>query len=148
MSFNPDEFLNSAVSGPNDTKVTPVPIGEYMGIIEKVLPRQWQSKDGTQTGVALDVFWLVEDSGVKEFLNRQTVTCKQGIMLDLTPQGGLDMTSGKNIGLGRLREAVGKNSADAMFSFAMLPGLSAKISVNHRISGEDTFAEVKAVAKL
>lgn len=148
MSFNPDEFLSATVSTSNDTKVTPVPIGEYHGVIEKVVPRQWQSKDGTQTGIALDVFWLVEDAGVKEFLGRDTVTCKQGVMLDINAQGGLDTSKGKNIGLGRLREAVGKNSEGEAFSFAMLPGLSAKISVSHRISGEDTFAEVKGVARL
>jgi hypothetical protein len=148
MSFNPQEFLDASVSTANDTKIIPVPMGEYHGIVEKVAPRQWQSKDGTQTGVALDIFWMVEDAGVKEFLGRQSVTCKQGIMLDMTPQGGLDMSTGKNVGLGRLREAVGKNTPGEHFSFAMLPGLSARIAVNHRIVGDDVYAEVKSVAKL
>jgi len=69
-------------------------------------------------------------------------------MLDLDSQGRVDMSKGKNIGLGRLREAVGKNNEGEQFSFSMLPGLMAKIAVTHRINGEDTFAEVKAVAKL
>ena len=146
--FDAQSFLDSTVSGANDTKIIPVPIGEYMGIIDKVSPRQWQSKDGTQTGIALDIVWLVEDSGVKQLLGRETVTVKQGIMLDLTPQGGLDLGSGKNVGLGRLREAVGKNEPGQAFAFSMLPGLSAKISVTHRPYNDDTFAEVKAVAKL
>ena len=148
MPFDAQSFLDATVTSSNDTKITPVPVGEYMGIIEKVAPRQWQSKDGTQSGIALDVIWLVEDSGVKQLLGRDTVTCKQGIMLDLTAQGGLDLSKGKNVGLGRLREAVGKNNEGEPFAFSQLPGLSAKISVNHRISGEDVFAEVKAVAKL
>lgn len=146
--FDAASFLSASISDSNDTKVTPVPVGEYMGIIEKVEARQWQSKDGTKTGITLDVTWLIEDSGVKEFLGRETVTCRQGIMLDVTPQGGLDVSRGKNVGLGRLREAVGKNNPGEMFSFEMLPGLSAKVSVQHRIVGEDTYAEVKAVAKL
>lgn len=148
MSFNPDEFLNATTSDSNDTKVVPVPVGEYMGVIDKVTPRQWQSKDGTQSGVALDIIWLVEDANVKALLGRDTVTVKQGCMLDLNSTGGLDTTKGKNIGLGRLREAVGKNEAGQPFSFNMLPGLSAKIAVSHRINGEDTYAEVKGVAKL
>ena len=148
MSFDAQSFLDAAITSSNDTKITPVPVGEYMGIIDKVAPRQWTSKDGSQTGVALDVIWLVEDAGVRQLLNRDTVTVKQGIMLDLTPQGGLDLGSGKNVGLGRLREAVGKNENGIPFSFNQLPGLSAKISVSHRVAGEDTFAEVKAVAKL
>lgn len=148
MTFDPQSFLDSSVSGSNDTKIIPVPVGEYMGIIEKVLPRQWQSKDGTASGVALDVFWLVEDDNVKQYLGRDTVTVKQGIMLDLTASGQVDMSKGKNIGLGRLREAVGKNDPTQAFSFSMLPGMSAKIAVAHRPSGEDIFAEVKGVAKL
>jgi len=148
MSFDAQSFLDSSVSTSNDTKLVPVPVGEYMGIIEKVSPRQWQSKDGSQTGIALDVIWLVEDAAVKEYLGRTTVTCKQGIMLDTTPQGGLDMSTGKNVGLGRLREAVGKNTPGEAFSFSMLPGLAAKISVKHRIADDETYAEVKAVARL
>jgi len=148
MSFDAQSFLDASVSGANSTKVIPCPIGEYMGIIEKVAPRQWQSKDGTQSGVAIDIFWLIEDSNVKALLGRDVVSVKQGLMLDLTPQGGIDMAEGKNVGLGRLREAVGKNDPDVAFSFNSLPGSAGKVSVSHRVSGEDTFAEVKAVAKL
>jgi len=148
LSFDPQSFLESTVQGANDTKIIPVPVGEYMGVIKEVKPRQWQSKDGSQTGVALDVLWFVEDANVKQYLDRPEVVVKQGIMLDLTPAGDLDMSKGKNIGLGRVREAIGMNDSSAKFSFTMLPGQSAKISVTHRISGEDTFAEVKGVAKL
>lgn len=148
MTFDTASFLDAAVTASNDTKVIPCPVGEYMGLIDKVIPRQWQSKDGTKTGIALDVLWAVEDSGVKEFLGRDQVFVKQGIMLDMTSQGGLDMSPGCNVALGRLREAVGKNNEGEAFSFSMLPGLAGKISVSHRISGEDTFAEVKGVAKL
>lgn len=146
--FDADSFLNASIQGSNSTKVTPVPIGEYHGVIEKVVPRQWQSKDGSQTGVALDVFWLIEDADVKAFLGRDTVSCKQGIMLDISSTGGLDMAPGKNVGLGRLREAVGQNDASKPFSFQNLPGMSAKVGVEHRVNGEDVFAEVKKVAKL
>lgn len=148
MSFDANAFLESSVSSSNDTRIIPIPQGEYHGIIEKVAPRQWQSKDGSQTGIALDVFWSIEDQGVKEFLGRSEVTCKQGIMLDTTPQGGLDMSKGKNVGLGRLREAVGKNGEGEMFSFAMLPGLSAKVAVSHRIAGDETYSEIKGVTRL
>jgi hypothetical protein len=148
MSFDAQSFLDASVSGSNDTIVVPVPVGEYMGIINKVTPRQWQSKDGAQTGIAIDIDWLVEDANVRQLLGRDVVTARQGIMLDTTPTGGLDMSTGKNVGLGRLREAVGKNGEGDVFSFAMLPGLSAKISVSHRIAGENTYAEVKGVAKL
>jgi hypothetical protein len=148
MSFDAQSFLDAAVSGTNDTKLIPVPVGEYQAFVDSVEPRPWQSKDGTKSGIALDVFWSIEDADVKAFLGRDSVKVKQGIMLDLTPQGGLDMSKGKNIGLGRLREAVGKNEPGQSFSFNQLPGLMAKVSVTHRVVSDDVFAEVKGVAKL
>lgn len=148
MSFDPQAFLDASVTEANDTKIIPVPQGEYMGIIDKITPRTWQSKDGTQSGVAIDILWLVEDADVKAFLGRDTVTVKQGLMLDTLSTGALDMSKGKNVGLGRLREALNLNQPGQPFSFGMLPGNAGKISVSHRISGEDTFAEVKSVAKL
>lgn len=148
MTFDAQSFLDSAISTSNSTKITPVPIGEYTAIIEKVLPRQWQSKDGTQTGVALDIFWLIEDEAVKAALGRTTITCKQGVMLDLLPSGALDSSEGKNVQLGRLREAIGKNQEGEVFSFSMLPGMAAKVSISHRVVGEETYSEVKAVAAL
>jgi len=147
MTFDADQFLNASITTSNDTKLIPVPVGEYMSVIEKIAPRTWQSKDGTQSGVALDVFWLVEDQDVKQLLGRETVSVKQGIMLDLTPQGALDMSKGKNIALGRLREAVNLNQAGQPFSFHQLPGQMARVSITHRIDGEETYTQVKGVAK-
>lgn len=147
--FDATAFLDATIQGANSTKVIPVPVGEYMGIIEKIEPRQWQSKDGTKTGITLDITWLIEDQAVKEYLKRETVTCRQGVMLDTTDAGGLDMSDGKNVGLGRLREAVGLNDPSQPFSFHNLPGRQAKVMVKHRTTDEgDTFAEVKAVAKM
>lgn len=148
MTFDTESFLNSSVSDANDTKVIPVPIGEYPAIINKIAARTWQSKDGSQSGVTLDVFWSIEDAQVKAELDRQEVICKQGIMLDTLPDGKLDIGKGKNIGLGRLREAVNLNVPGQTFSFQQLPGQSAKVTVKHRIDGEDTYAEVKAVTRM
>ena len=148
MAFDAQSFIDSTINESNDTKIVPVPAGEYMGIIDKINARQWQSKDGTQTGITLDVTWIVEDAAVKELLGRETVTVRQGVMLDINANGGLDTNTGKNVGLGRLREAVGKNTPGEPFSFTMLPGLAGKINVHHRIVGEDTYAEVKGVARL
>lgn len=146
-AFDPQAFLDSSVTEANDTKIIPVPIGEYLGVIDKMAPRQWTSKDGTSSGLALDITWIVEDDGVKEFLGRDNVNIRQGLMLDVLPTGKLDMSKGKNVALGRLREAVGLNTPGQTFSFQQLPGQMAKISVKHRLVDEDTFAEVKSVAK-
>ena len=147
--FNPDQFLDMQIEGQNDTKIIPVPAGEYTAMIEEVKVRQWQSKaDLLKSGLTLDVQWSIDDASVKELLGRDKVTVKQGIMLDLTDAGGLDMGKGRNIGLGRLREALDLNQPGRPFSFTMLTGRVARVSVSHRIADDNIFAEVKQVARI
>lgn len=147
--FNPDQFLDMQISESNDTKLVPVPVGEYVAVVEEVKCRQWQSKkDPSMSGLTLDLTWSLDDPAVKELLGRDKVTVKQGIMLDITESGGLDMGKGRNIGLGRLREAFSLNTPGQPFSFSMLNGRVAKVAVSHRIDGENLYAEVKNVAKM
>ena len=147
--FNPDQFLDMQFEGQNDTKVVPVPAGEYTAMIEEVKVRQWQGKaDPSKSGLTLDIQWSIDDPSVKELLGRDKVTVKQGIMLDLTDAGGLDMGKGRNIGLGRLREALDLNQPGRPFSFTMLTGRVARVSVTHRIADDNIFAEVKQVARM
>lgn len=147
--FDPNAFLEQTVEGSNDTRLIPVPEGEYIAIIEKVNARTWQSKkDPSMAGVTLDVLWSIEDSSVKELLGRQKVTVNQGIMLDTTEEGKLDMSKGKNIGLGRLREATNLNDPGRPFSFAQFPGMSARVQVKHRLHEDQIYSEVRGVARL
>lgn len=149
MSFDPASFLDMTVTGENSTQSVPVPAGEYTAIVTKVEPRTWTSKtDPSKSGVTLDLTWEIDDANVKQLLGRDKVTVRQGVMLDLTDSGALDMGRGRNVGLGRLREAVGLNSPGQAFSFSMLMGRLAKVAVNHRIDGENVYAEVKAVSRL
>ena len=147
--FSPEQFLDMQVTDSNDTKSIPVPVGEYTAVAEEIKCRQWQSKqDPSKSGLTLDITWSVDDAAVKELLGRDKVTVRQGIMLDITDSGGLDMGKGRNIGLGRLREALGLNTPGQPFCFSMIAGRVAKVNVSHRIDGENIYAEVKGVAKL
>lgn len=156
MSFDPNEFLNTTVTEAFDTKATPVPVGEYNAAIDKVESRAWVKKDDpSKSGITLEVFWSLDDAGVKEALGRDKVTVKQGIMLDLTDEGKVDVAKGRNIGLGRLREALDLNVPGQPFAFSMLPGRVAKVSVSHRLGdvkpGETEapiYPEIKAVTRL
>ena len=49
---------------------------------------------------------------------------------------------GKNVGLGRLREALGQNSPTKKWSWKHLEGVAAKIKVEQRITADGTFAQV------
>lgn len=149
--FDPQAFLDAAYTESNDTKLIPVPVGEYTALIEKVSPRTWQSKDGTQSGVALDIEWVIEDQEVKALLGRETIKCRQGLMLDLTDDGKLDMSKGKNIGLGKLREALNLNQEGQVFSFGNLPGRMALVQVTHRDNEKEpgeVFTDIRKVSAL
>ena len=147
--FNPEQFLDMQVTDSNDTKSIPVPVGEYTAVAEEVKCRQWQSKqDPSKSGLTLDITWSIDDAVVKELLGRDKVTVRQGIMLDVTDSGGLDMGKGRNIGLGKLREGLNLNVPGQPFAFSMIPGRVAKVSVTHRIDGENIYAEVKGVARV
>ena len=147
MSFDPTTFLNTTTEEANDTKVTPCPAGEYLAVAEKVDAKPWSAKDGSSSGVRLEVTWEIDDANVKQLLGRDKVTSRQSVMLDLNEAGGLDYNKGKNIGLGRLREALDLNTPGDPFAFSMIQGRMAKVNISHRIVGEDIYDEVKKVAK-
>lgn len=147
MSFDPNAFLNASFTESNDTKVTPVPVGEYLAVAEKVEIKTWASKDGSSSGIKLEIVWDIDDSNVKALLGRDSVKVGQQQMLDLTTDGALDFSKGKNVGLGRIREALDLNTPGAPFAFSMIQGRLAKVLVSHRVVGEDIYAEVKKIAK-
>lgn len=147
--FNPDTFLDQETVAANDTSIIPCPVGDYPLTIVKLKPRPWAKRDDpTVNGVALDVTFEVNDEEVKVTCQRDKVTVKMGVMLDMTDDGKLDEGKGKNVALGRLREAVSLNNPGEKFSFNMLLGRMLMGRITHRADGEDIFPEVKAVTKL
>jgi hypothetical protein len=149
MSFDPGSFLNTQVVGANDTKLVPIPVGEYIGITESVDCVPWQSKEDTsKSGLKLVVTIGIDNETVKSITGRDKPTVKHDVMLDINPGGqGLDMGKGKNVSLGRLREALQLNNPNEPFSFLQIPGRPIKVSIKHREYKGDLFAEVGAVAK-
>lgn len=144
--FNPEEFLDVQIDGATSTKSTPIPVGEALAVIESVKMRQWQKKDDpSKAGLCLDIFWSIEDQKIKDELGRDKVTCKQTIMLELTTDGRIAQGKGQNVPLGKLRDAVGLNQPNQVFSFNMLPGRMGKPVISHRVDGEEIFAEIKKV---
>lgn len=143
--FDPNQFLEQTFTEANDTVRIPCPSGEFQAEIASAVVNPWASKKNPENaGLKLDLQWRIHDQGVIEATNRSDVTVKQSIMLDLTETGGLDMRPGKNIGLGRLRAAVGANTPGQPFSMNMLVGRMAIAQVTHRIDGENIYDEVKA----
>lgn len=146
--FDPNTFMDAQIEEANSTEFVPVPVGDFTAISSDPEIVTWQSKDGTKSGLKLDIKWDIEDHEVKQLLERDKVTVKQSIMLDITEQGGLDFGKGKNVNLGRLRSALDLNKPGEPFTFRALAGRMAKVRVEHRLVDGVPFAEIKGVAKI
>lgn len=146
--FNPETFLNQTVEGALDTKIIVCPVGEYNAMADKVTIEKWAARDGSSSGLKLKIMWDILDDDAKAVTGRDNLRVKQEQMLDLTDTGQLDMSKGKNVGLGRIREALDLNEPGKPFSFSMIQGRMAKVRVSHRTAGEDVYDEIKAIAKL
>lgn len=150
-AFNPKSFLDVTVTEANSTQRVPVPVGEHLSVITEVDIRSG-NKDGKDWAF-LDVTFQIDNPAVKEALGRDVVKLTQGVSLDFTPLGGLDFSKGRNVMLGRLREAVGLNQPGQPFGFRMLVGKPVKIVVGHTPSTRpgaqpgDVFENVNAFVK-
>jgi hypothetical protein len=145
-SFNPDTFLNTETKDANATAYTPVAEGEYNASIKAIKPRVL-----TDGRAVLDVTWTVDDESARQETGMAEPSVRQTLWLDTTESGGLDFGKGKNVGLGRLRAALGQNAPGKPWAPGMLVGGVAKIKVGHSIDkrdGETVNADVKAVAPL
>ena len=151
-AFDPNTFAAMTFQEANSTESFPVPVGEYPGTIDKKDIVTWAAKDGSSAGLKMNVIWSVENQpAVTEITGREKNLIRQEFMFDLTESGMLDTGKGKNVKLGRLRAAVGLNTPGEPFSFDMLVGRCAKISVGHRPDQRDSsvlYAEVKDVAAM
>lgn len=146
--FDPATFLDQTVTDANSTVSTPVPVGEHLATCGEVKIESWVSKDGTKSGLRAELPWAIENNAaVTQVTGRPKNIVRQSIMLDLTPEGGLDMGKGMNVQLGKVREAVGLNTPGQPFSFRMIQGRAAKIKVEHEPYNGQLYAKVGAVAK-
>lgn len=146
--FDPASLLDMQVTGANDTKLVQVAPGEYTALVKDVKPRSVNSRDGEQR-VVLDVTWTIDDEGQRTATGLREPSVRQGIFLDMLAGGGLDMGRGKNVGLGKLRAALGMNDPSQPFSFRGMIGRPARVQISSRTDDKgDIYADVKSVAPL
>jgi len=152
LTFDPASFLTQETSDQMDTQFVLIPAGEYPAMISKVDARQQQStKDPAEVWTILDITYVIDDQGVREETGLPEPSIRQSLFLDLDPLGKLDTGKGKNVNLGRLREAVGLNQPGQAFSFGALLGQACIVAVAHTPDKKDpeiTYANVKKVAVL
>lgn len=143
-AFDPDLILNQQTTDATDTNFVPVPEGEFRAAIDEIKPRTAGDKP------VLEVKWIIDDDTVRAETGMDKPSVRQTLWLDLTTQGGLDMGKGKNVGLGKLREALGQNRPGQAWMPGMLVGGVALVSIKHRAGKEagEIFADVKGVTAL
>lgn len=150
MTFDPDAFMNDAVEGAMDTKLDPIDPGEYQATIEDIIPREFTGKDG-QNRVILDVVYNILDETLLAKLGRTKLTVRQSLFLDMTPQGQLDRSKGKNVQLGKVREAVRQNDPNQPWTPGYLKGAGPLlINVTQRPdkNSDAIYNDVKSVTAL
>lgn len=156
QTFNPELFLNTTTEDANSTELLSVPEGDYLAVSGPISAdnfRTYKINKGDRAGTngyALDLEWTINDEGgaLKEYLGR-VPKVRQGLMLDIKPDGGLEFGKGRNVELGRLREALNQNLTGRPWAFSMLGGQVAKIKVKHDLDAASgrTYVNVKTVTK-
>lgn len=133
-TFDPSMFLDMELDAPLE-KRPPLPIGDYTAVIGEVTAASWQGKkDPSKSGikwdfpVTIDVPLEVQNSIGVEL---PTLQLKDGIMLETTASGAIDMGLGKNRQLRNYREAVDLNKPGDRFSARSLVGKVIKVKLVH-----------------
>ena len=151
MSFDQDLFLSTGVEAEFQTEYPLVPVAEYPAVIDKLNAKMIEpSSPDKSTFHLLEIMWSLQDdsgdlekiTGLKKNIVRQTV------FLDVTESGQLALGTGKNVGLGRLRDAVGQNQPGRPWSPSMLVGAVAQVYVAHDHGQDVPRAVVKRVKPL
>lgn len=146
--FDPQAFLDTQTTEVNDTRILPCPVGEWPATVDNVDIKSGVSQKSGEPWTRLNVKWKIEGCDANRLADRDPIFVTQGVMLDITDNGGLDMGKGRNVQLGRLREAIGLNKPGQPFSFRMLIGRSAKVRVDHREYEGNIFDDVKGAIAL
>lgn len=146
MSFDKDLFLSVGTEESMETAFPTIPDGDYPAFISKVEANKFDGKDGKPDSYMLEVSWEIQDEGVKAETGMEKPTARQRVFLDVNADGALLTGKGKNIQLGRLREALGQNKPGQRWSPAMLNGSFATVRVRTEERNDRTYNNVVAVA--
>ena len=142
-AFDPSVFLDAQVNEVNE-KRPPLPVenpddvnGLYMAVIGEIKADSGIVGKGDNAGkpwvsmiipLRIQVPPVIQALGVPD-----EITLTDRAFLDLTPQGGLDNSKGKNRRQKDYRDATGTNVAGVPFAWRQLQGKVVKVKVNHEL---------------
>lgn len=151
MSFDPKKFMEAPLNE-GSVVATPCPEGEWEAQIvpfsgdEEVSFEEFTSNKNGKTYTKMTVMLEITNPEVTSVTGREPTRVRYQTFLDLTDSGSLDMGNGKNLGLNRLRDAVGLNKSG--FRFSDLMGKSLIANVTHRVDERDSSRVYDEVSKV
>lgn len=162
--FDVDAFLSSTIDQTLDTTRLPVPPGDYLAQIntddKAISVDKGTIGKGERTGqpwASLVVSMTIPDpsGSIKAATGRDPVIVRHNIFLDLTTQGDMDWSTGKNINFAKLFAACGwptdaKGKLNSGFSPSWLRGKTLKIKLENEPNPKDPtqmFERITAVTK-
>jgi hypothetical protein len=152
-AFDPNLLLDSTVTQAF-VKRPPIPAGvELIGTIGKVDIKSGQQKDDpSKTWIRLNIpveFDLSQNPTVAAALQGfDKVTITDGVLLDVTDQGMIDQSPGKNGRLRRWREALGMNQDGVAFSPRAMEGRPVKCRIGQRAYEGEMYDQIAEIAKV
>lgn len=147
MNFDPSAFVNLEISTPL-VRRPPLAEGDYLATIGEVKAAQWHSEKLGTTGLKYNVPLTLEvPPDQQDKVGSTQVKLTDGIMLDLTDGGGLDLGTGKNGTLRRYREALDMNKPGDVFSAAKMQGRLVKVKIKHELYNGDIQERPNGVTK-
>lgn len=148
-TFDPDAFVNSQVEDNLSTEYPKLEEGEYHAVIEKVEAKNIEIKRGERAGEMMPLLEVqykvsdeMNDGRVQQSVGRSEHTVTAGFPLDITESGTLATGKGKNIRLGRLRDAVAQNKPGQPWAPSHLIGNPVLINVKHDLQGDAVYERV------
>lgn len=133
--FDAQALLNATYTEANATKLVPAPVGDYTGVVTKVAVKSGNDKNG-DTWTRFEMYLESTDPKLQQ-IGMEKKTFRADMLLELTPQGTIDSGEGKNVQLGRAREAAGLNQPGMPFSLGMFQGQGFKFTVSHEPDSKD-----------
>lgn len=137
-TFDPAVFMQQSFDQAGDTKIVPVPIGEYLALTGEPTMEEVTSQKTGETFLRLTVKCTIMDPAVIALTGRDPTTVRFQTLLDRKEDGNLDFGKGKNIQLNRLREATGNNKPGVAWRIPDLGGKTVKVKVKNRPDPNDS----------
>lgn len=142
-AFDPSVFLDAQITEANE-KRPPLPAenpatpdGLYLAVVGEVKTAAGTIEKGDRAGqpwVSMIVPLRIQVPAEVQALGiNPELTLSDRVFLDLTPQGSLDNSKGKNRGQRNYREATGLNKPGEVFAWKMLQGRTVRVKLSHEL---------------